>query len=198
MADITEIPPRGKRKGPVRELIEVVVLAVLIALVIRTVGVEVYRVQGSSMETTLHDGERVLVNKFLYWIRPPRPGDIIVFRYPRQPDRDFIKRIVALAGDKVEMRAGKVYVNGQLFTEAPGVRLSEEDSDKVETVPPDSVWVLGDNRNNSEDSRIFHAVPLENIRGMAFFRVWPLSRACRFVYPAGQAGTSERGVLVCP
>ncbi|HYF75897.1 MAG TPA: signal peptidase I [Symbiobacteriaceae bacterium] len=200
MADITEVPPRGKRKGPLREVVETLALALVIALVIRFLLVEVYRVEGTSMEATLHSGERVLVNKFIYrWrIRAPRPGDIIVLQYPKEPDRDFIKRVVAVAGDKVEIRAGKVYVNGVLFKEAPGVRLSDEDSRVQWTVPPDHVWVLGDNRNNSEDSRSFDAVDVNYIRGLAFLRVWPLTRICRFINPTDATAESYRGVFVCP
>lgn len=188
MAQITEVPPPGKRKTPMREIIETVILALVIALVIRTWVVEVYRVQGLSMESTLHHGERVLVNKFLYaWVRSPRPGDIVVFRYPRQPDRDFIKRVVGVAGDKVEIKAGRVYVNGRQLPEAPTVRASDQDF-PVATVPENSVWVLGDNRNNSEDSRYFGEVPLGNIRGEAFFRIWPPLRASGFVNPVAEAG----------
>ncbi|MDF2630779.1 MAG: signal peptidase, partial [Symbiobacteriaceae bacterium] len=182
-----------------REVVETLALALIIALVIRFMLVEVYRVQGSSMEATLHNGERVLVNKFIYrWVRAPKPGDIIVFQYPKEPDRDFIKRVVAVAGDKVELRHGKVYVNGQIFPEAPSVRLSEEDSTVEYTVPPDNVWVLGDNRNNSEDSRSFYGVDVHYIRGMAFLRVWPLTRICRFVNPVAATAESYRGVFVCP
>lgn len=200
MAEITEVPPPGKRKSPLRELLETVALALIIALVIRNFVVEVYRVQGTSMENTLHTEERVLVNKFLYkyTARKPQPGDIIVFRYPREPDRDFIKRVVAIPGDRVEMREGKVYVNGTLFPEAPSVRLSEEDSDRVWTVPAESYWVLGDNRNNSEDSRYFGEVPMDNIRGLAFFRIWPLQRMCRFVNSVELAGSADRGEFTCP
>jgi len=198
VAEITEVPPPGKRKGPIRELVETIILALIIALAIRTFAVEVYRVEGNSMETTLHSGERVLVNKFLYkWLRPPKPGEIIVFRYPVEPDRDFIKRVVAVAGDTVEIRVGKVYVNGQLFPEAPTARVSDEDSDP-RLVPPDSVWVLGDNRNNSEDSRWFGEVPLQNIRGLAFFRIWPPLRSCRFANSVEQAELRTRGVFTCP
>lgn len=188
MAQITEVPPPGKRKSPMRELIETVVLALLIALAIRTFVVEVYKVQGSSMQQTLAQGERVLVNKFIYRYlgRPPQPGEIIVFQYPREPDRDFIKRIVAVAGDRVELRAGKVYVNGKLFPEAPSVIASDTDFPE-KTVPEDSVWVLGDNRNNSEDSRFFNEVPVKNIRGQAFFRIWPLTNMSGFINPVQEA-----------
>lgn len=199
MAEITEVPPPGKRKSPMREVMETLALALIIALAIRYLLVEVYRVQGTSMESTLHSGERVLVNKFIYrWLRSPKPGDVVVFQYPKEPDRDFIKRVVAVAGDRVEMREGRVYVNGVLFPEAPGVRLSEEDSPREETVPPDTVWVLGDNRNNSEDSRWFGPVHLDYIRGMAFFRVWPVTRMCRFINSVAATPSSYQGVFVCP
>lgn len=197
MAEITEVPPPRKRKNPTRELIETLVLAVVIALVVRTFIVETYRVDGSSMEATLHHGERVLVNKFLYdFIRPPRPGDIIVFQYPKQPEKDFIKRVVAGPGDTVELREGKVYVNGKLFPEAPTALLSGEKVEPTE-VKADTVWVLGDNRNNSEDSRSFGEVPYKNIRGLAFFRIWPLSRICSFANPADLAAGQEKGFLAC-
>lgn len=188
MAEITEVPPPGKRKSPLRELLETIVLALLVALVIRTFVVEVYRVDGSSMENTLHTEERVLVNKFLFrWqIRKPQHGDIIVFQYPRQPDRDFIKRVVAVAGDTVEMREGKVYVNGKPFPEVPTVRMTDQEF-PPRVVPDDSVWVLGDNRNNSEDSRYFGQVPRRNIRGLAFARIWPLSRISGFANPVAGA-----------
>lgn len=184
MAEITEVPPRGSRKSPMRELLETIILALVVALVIRTFVVEVYRVDGSSMENTLHSEERVLVNKFIFrfGLRPPHPGDIIVFQYPKQPDRDFIKRVVAVAGDTVEIRGGKVFVNGRPFPEAATVRLSNRDFGPYQ-VPPNSVFVLGDNRNNSEDSRYFGEVPLANIRGLAFARIWPLGRISGFTNP---------------
>lgn len=191
MAEITEVPPPGARKSPRRELFETVILALIVALVIRHFVVEVYRVDGSSMENTLHTEERVLVNKFIYrWqIRSPQHGDIIVFQYPRQPDRDFIKRVVAVAGDRVELREGRVYVNGVLFPEAATVRMTDQDMGPV-TVPADSVWVLGDNRTNSEDSRFFGEVPLRNIRGLAFARIWPLTRIGGFANPVKASGVS--------
>lgn len=199
MAKITEVPPPGKRKSPTRELLETIVVALVIALLVRTFLVEVYRVEGSSMSNTLYTGERLLVNKFVYkYVRPAKPGDIIVFQYPRDPGRDFIKRVVAVAGDKVAIRAGKVYVNGRLFPEAPSALVADEERGE-QVVPPDSVWVLGDNRNNSEDSRYFGEVPLNNIQGLAFFRVWPLQRACHFINSADLAANKgSGGVVPCP
>lgn len=178
--------PRPRRKHPLREAVETVVIALLIALVIRTFVVEVFVVEGGSMEPTLHTGERLLVNKFIFnpWFgRKPQPGDIIVFRYPRQKDRDFIKRVVAVAGDRVEIRHGVVYVNGKPLDE-PYLQYRDTGDWAPREVPPDSVWVLGDNRANSEDSRYFGEVPLENIKGLAFLRFWPPNRWRVFTAPA--------------
>lgn len=168
-------PVAEKRKNPIREVVETVVIALLIALVIRTFVVEVFVVDGRSMEPTLHTGERLLVNKFIYRFRTPQPNEVIVFRYPKQPDRDFIKRVVAVAGDKVEIRHGHVFVNDQELPE-PYLKYRDAGDWPARQVPPQSVWVLGDNRNNSEDSRYFGEVPLANIKGKAFFRFWPPGR----------------------
>jgi len=174
MAQTTHAETR-KPKSPVRELIETLVFALLIALVVRTFVVEVYRVDGTSMENTLHSEERVLVNKFIYRLRPPKPGEVVVFRYPLQPDRHFIKRVIAVEGQTVELKGGKVYVDGEPFPEVDTIRATGADFGPF-TVPEDSIFVLGDNRTNSEDSRVFGEVPLANVRGEAVALVWPLSR----------------------
>lgn len=171
-----------RRRNPVREVVETIVIALLIALVIRHFVVEVFVVDGKSMEPTLFTGERLLVNKFVYRLRNPRPGDIIVFRYPKNPERDFIKRVVAVEGDTVEIAEGVVYVNGNELDE-PYVEYRDTSGIEPQVVPEGAVWVLGDNRNNSEDSRYFGEVPLENIKGRAFFRFWPPGRWHTF--PAG-------------
>jgi len=187
MAETSEERPPVRQKSPLRELLETLVLALLFALVVRTFVAEVYQVSGSSMTNTLFDQQRVLVNKFVYRVlREPQPGDIIVFRYPRQPEREFIKRVVAVAGDTVELRAGQVYVNGEPFPEAPTVRLSHGDFGPYE-VPAESVFVLGDNRANSEDSRYFGQVPLTYIRGLAVARIWPVSAVSGLGAPEANA-----------
>jgi signal peptidase I len=192
VAKITEVPP--PRKNPARELVETVIVALLIAMAIRTWIVETYRVEGPSMEATLYTNERVLVNKFLYrWVRSPAQGDIVVFQSPRLPPRDFIKRVVGVAGDRVELRDGKVYVNGRLVPLAPSAEPNHQEMTEI-IVPADTVWVMGDNRNNSDDSRSFGAVPLESIRGTAFLRMWPPGRICQFQNPADMSG----GLLPCP
>lgn len=189
MADAPGSVP-NKRKSPFREMAETVLIALVIALLIRTFVVEVFVVEGRSMVATLHGGERLLVNKFIYRMREPRRGEIIVFRYPRQPDRDFIKRVMALAGDTIEVRQGKVYVNGQLVPEAATAQPDAKDY-PAKTVPPDSVWVMGDNRNSSEDSRFFGEVPLGNIKGLAFLRFWPPTQIASFPNPAQQEPAKE-------
>jgi signal peptidase I len=192
VAKITEVPP--PKKKPARELVETVVWALVIAMVIRWWIVETYRVEGPSMNDTLFTNERVLVNKFLYrWVRSPAQGDIIVFQSPRLPVRDFIKRVVGVAGDRVELRGGKVYVNGRLVPLAPSAQPNHQDMTEI-IVPADTVWVLGDNRNNSDDSRSFGAVTLESIRGKALIRMWPPGRICQFQNPADKSG----GFLPCP
>jgi signal peptidase I len=174
---------RPMAKGPVRELTETILLAVLLAFLIRTFLFEVYRVEGASMETTLHTNDRVLVNKWLYLWRLPERGEVVVFQYPLDRSRNFIKRVVAVSGDTIEIRQGKVYVNGALQTEAPST-LVDQETWPAHVVEPDTVWVLGDNRGNSDDSRYFGPVPRHLIHGQAFLRVWPLTAMAALPRPA--------------
>lgn len=160
----------------VREIAETILLAVVLAFVVRGFVVETFVVLGPSMEPTLHDLERLFVNKVGYRLQAPSRGDIIVFAYPKDMDRDFIKRIIGLPGDTLEIKDGRVYVNDSFLNE---IYVSYPDNHanygKV-TVPPAHVFVLGDNRRNSEDSRYFGFVPITNIRGKAFLIYWPVSR----------------------
>lgn len=148
----------------------------MLALLIRQFVVESFVVQGSSMRPTLTNGERLLVNKFIYRLDPPKIGNIIVFLPPpaAHTTKDFIKRVIALGGDTVSMQDGQVYVNGRLQPEPylPSSYRGVADF-PPEVVPKGYVFVLGDNRNNSEDSRYFGFVPLQNIRGQAMFAWWP-------------------------
>ena len=139
-----------------------IIVAVALAFCIRTFIVEPYMVEGSSMYPTLVNHERLLVNKFTYFVSDPQKGEIIVFRYPKDESRDFIKRVIATAGDTVEMRSGKVLVNGTEIDEhytwkedPKGPNLSDY---RKSVVPEGHIFVLGDNRNNSEDSRAFWPV----------------------------------------
>jgi signal peptidase I len=186
---------RARRVG--WELLQTLVLAAVIFFAVRTLA-QNFRVEGSSMEPGLHDGQYLLVNKAIYFqinldrlskyipfidpgndpqrylFRAPKRGDVIVFRFPRDPSRDFIKRVIAAPGDTVEIVNGQVKVNdvplGEPYIENPG----RYDFAR-QIVPQGSYFVLGDNRNNSFDSHVWGFLPEENIIGQAMVTYWPLS-----------------------
>lgn len=186
---------RSRRLG--MELVQTLVLATLIFFAVRTMA-QNFKVEGSSMEPGLHDGQYLLVNKAVYFqvnlntigkflpfihvgdkpqhylFHGPRRGDVVVFRYPADPSRDFIKRVIGVPGDTVEIVHGVLTVNGQVVKEsyvAPG---SFDMTTERKVVPDGQYFVLGDNRNNSSDSRAWGFVPAENIIGQAMFSYWPL------------------------
>ena len=148
--------------------------AIVLALIIRTFIVELYVVDGPSMKPTLQNAERLVVNKFIYRVREPQKGEIIIFRYPRDPSRDFIKRVIATAGDTIEIKDGRVYVNDQLQREDYILEKTRTEYPKV-TIPEGTIFVMGDNRNNSEDSRFSDVgfVPLDLVKGKAVLIFWP-------------------------
>lgn len=160
------------RGSAAREVFEIVVVSLILALLIRGFVVESFLVDGVSMEPTLHDGERLLVNKLVYRFHPPERFDIVVFRYPRDPSREFIKRVIGLPGETVEIVEGQVYVNGRPVEE-PYVENRGPDFYPPTTVPPGHVFVLGDNRPHSDDSRSGWTVPVREIIGKAFLVYWP-------------------------
>jgi len=160
----------------VRDIVETVLIALLIATVIRAIVVETFVVEGPSMEMTVYDAERVLVWKIAYRFSKPKRGDIVIFKYPLNPNKDYIKRVVAVGGDTVEMRLGRLYVNGQQVQE-PYVHYPGLTDMKAIAVPEGSVYVMGDQRTNSEDSRSFGPVKVKDVKGKAVFRTWPLKRA---------------------
>lgn len=132
-------------------------------------------VQGGSMEPRLHTGERIIVNLFVYRFHTPSRGDIIIFRYPLDPSKDFIKRVIALPGETVEIRKGKVYLDGKYYPETYVTNFMEEDM-PAKTVQENHIFVMGDNRANSQDSRAWGALRLDYIRGKAFLVFWPPSQ----------------------
>lgn len=159
------------------ELVKTVAGAAVLALLIMTFVARAFTVDGSSMVPTLHDGERLMVDKLTYRFREPQRGEIVVFRYPLNPREHYIKRVVGVPGDVVEVRNGRVYLNGtpleEPYLEAPTLGYFGP-----VRVPPGHYFVLGDNRNNSEDSRDPKVgfVPKELIEGRAVWRYWPLAR----------------------
>ena len=158
-----------------REAVQTIVLAAVLALVIRLFVVEPFRVDGPSMEPTLYTGERLLVDKISYRLHPARRGDIVVFRNPRNQREDYIKRVVAVGGDVVEIRLGKLYLNDQPISE-PYVFRDGISSYGPQVIPPGFLFVMGDNRPNSRDSRFFGPIPQGLVRGRALVVFWPPSR----------------------
>lgn len=159
-----------------------IIVAVALAFCIRTFIVEPYMVEGSSMYPTLESHERLMVNKYKYFFTDPEKGEIIVFRYPKDESRDFIKRVIATGGDTVEMREGKVLVNGSVVEENYIYKNDPKGENKSNyrksVVPQGHIFVLGDNRNNSEDSRFADVdfVPLKLVKGKASIAFWPVDR----------------------
>jgi signal peptidase I len=177
-SSIVDLPPEqegGEKKGSgfwrfLLDILETVVLSVLLFLAINTISARI-RVDGFSMEPTLRNGEFVIVNKLAYQFGKPGTGDVIVFHYPRDPEQEYIKRVIGLAGDKVKIAGGQVLVNGKLIDE-PYIAAPPRYESEWE-VPQDSLFVLGDNRNNSSDSHNWGPVPMQNVIGKALFVYWP-------------------------
>jgi len=161
----------------VKDWVVSIAVAVVLAFLIREFIVELYIVDGPSMQPTLQSQERLVVNKFIYGLRAPERGEILVFEYPRDRKRDFIKRVIGVPGDTVEIKDGRVLVNNQLLSEDYILEKTRGDYPKS-TVPQGTVFVMGDNRNNSEDSRFADVgfVPYELIKGKAVLVFWPVEQ----------------------
>jgi signal peptidase I len=138
------------------------------------------KVEGTSMMPSLEDQERIFVNKFVYRLEPIERGDIVVFRYPRDPSKSYIKRVIGVAGDRVRIDGGQVYVNGQPIEEdyVPPAYVDERSYPEV-TVPAHSYFMLGDHRSMSNDSRDFGPVKDNFIYGKAVFGYWPMEKVGR-------------------
>jgi signal peptidase I len=138
------------------------------------------KVEGTSMMPSLDDQERIFINKFVYRIEPIQRGDIVVFRYPRDPAKSFIKRVIGVAGDHVRVADGRVFLNGKMLLEDYVPRAYEDERSYPEiVVPPDSYFVLGDHRSLSNDSRDFGPVDQSYIYGKAVFGYWPVDKMGR-------------------
>lgn len=182
-----------KKKSGLRENLEAIIIAIILALFIRTFIVQAFKIPSGSMLPTLQIGDHILVNKFIYGVKVPFTGkvlvpvkepetnDIIVFKYPKDPKLDYIKRVIGVAGDTVAIRNKKVFINGKPFVDEHGVFrdvnvLSADkgprDNFGPVTVPPGKLLVMGDNRDNSYDGRFWGFVDLEAVRGKAFLIYW--------------------------
>lgn len=182
-----------KRKSVTREYIEAILIALLLALFIRTFVVQAFKIPSGSMQDTLLIGDHILVNKFIYgvknpfndntWIplKQPERRDVVVFKYPVNPTQDYIKRVIGVAGDTIEIKNKKVYVNGEPQEEKYAIFLDNNilpanvqvrDNMGPITVPENSLFVMGDNRDNSYDSRFWNFVNLKAVKGKAFILYW--------------------------
>lgn len=172
---------RKPEKSTVRyllELIEIVIIAFALSWVIRTYVLEARIIPTGSMLPTIQLQDRVMVDKFFFkHIGQLHSGDVIVFHPPESAHAtdDFIKRLIGMPGDTVEIRNHKTYVNGQPLYE-PYILEPPINNYGPKEVPEDSVFVMGDNRNNSDDSRVWGFLPIKNISGRTLFRYWPLER----------------------
>lgn len=149
-------------------------LSVAFSLLIVTCIFQPVRVEGTSMQPRLHDNDRLFINKFVYRFEKIHRGDVVVFHYPVDPTKSFIKRVIALPGDDVRISDGVVFLNGKALTE-PYVpsRFEDDRSSSEEIIPKGTFWVMGDHRSISMDSRDFGPVPRNDIYGKASFVYWP-------------------------
>jgi signal peptidase I len=190
---LTDDTKMKRRKSTVREYAEAILIALLLALFIRTFVVQAFKIPSGSMKNTLLIGDHILVSKFIYGIKNPFSGatwlpikqpqrkDIIVFKYPVNPSQDYIKRVIGLPGDRIEVKNKKVYVNDEPLGEEytifldnkiiPG-NVQKRDNMRPITVPEGSLFVMGDNRDNSYDSRFWNFVELKAVKGKAFILYW--------------------------
>ena len=154
-----------------------IIISIAIAVVVIVFLYQPVKVEGTSMMPWLHDQERIFVNKFVYRFEEIRRGDIVVFRFPLDPNKSYIKRVVGLPGDEVELIRGELHINGR-HVEEPYVPDEFQDVSTYPptTVPADSYYVLGDHRNTSNDSRTWGTVPRNFVVGKAVFAYWPIDR----------------------
>ncbi len=211
------------KKSTAREYFESIVIAVILALFVRTFVVQAFKIPTGSMEENLLIGDHLLVNKFVFGptlsnverallpIGTIHRRDVIVFKYPEEPDRDFIKRVIGLPGETVELRQKKVYINGTALEEpyahylqpAPSaVDLQEVTSFDVRdrygpvTVPADQYFVMGDNRDNSQDSRYWGFLPRGHIKGKALLIYWSYDADASDYQPADATGMVKGALSV--
>jgi signal peptidase I len=192
--------PKGsimtKPKSKIQEYAEAIVIAILIALFIRTFVIQAFKIPSGSMKPTFEIGDHILVSKFIYGVKipfirntlipisEPKRGDIVVFIYPEDRSKDFIKRVIGVSGDTIEIRNKKIYLNGMPYNDPYGVytddfiipgSIQPRDNFGPMTVRPDAIFVMGDNRDQSYDSRFWGLVDLKDVMGKAFIIYWSIA-----------------------
>lgn len=191
--NISDNQPASKQKSSAREWTEAIIIALLLALFIRTFVVQAFKIPSGSMKDTLLIGDHILVSKFIYGIKipvidkvlipfkKPARNDIIVFRYPMNPDKDYIKRVIGTPGDRVEGVNKKIFINGQPYEDQYAKwtdstiyprEVQPRDNFGPIIVPENSYFVMGDNRDNSYDSRFWNFVDFKDVKGKAFMLYW--------------------------
>jgi signal peptidase I len=185
--------PKRKMKSKMQEYIEAIIIAILIAVFIRTFIIQAFKIPSRSMVPALLVGDHLLVNKFIYGVKipffrktiipvtQPERGDIVVFIYPNDRSKDFIKRVIGISGDKIEIKNKKIFLNGKEYTDSYGIysdsitypgTMQPRDNYGPVTVPQESLFVMGDNRDESADSRYWGFVDLKDVEGKAFIIYW--------------------------
>lgn len=189
---------KNKLVSTIYEYIKVVLTALILALIIRTFVIQAFKIPSESMVPTLQVRDHLFVCKFLYGLpipftekhilqwHDPQRGDVIVFRYPNDPSTDFIKRVIGLPGDKIMIKNRQIYINDKPLNEPYKIHAShssrsifystQDNWDTPRIIPPDSYYMIGDNRDNSRDSRFWGVLSRKHIRGKALFLYWPPSR----------------------
>lgn len=188
---------KSKTKSKIQEYIEAIIIAILIAVVIRTFVIQAYKIPSRSMVPTLLVGDHLLVNKFIYGVKipyirktiipitDPQRGDIVVFIYPNDRSKDFIKRVIGVGEDKIEIKNKKIFINGKEYSDTFGIysdsviypgALQPRDNFGPVTVPKGSLFVMGDNRDESADSRFWGFVDLKDVEGKALIIYWSWDR----------------------
>ena len=189
-----KVENKKKIKSKVHEYVEAIIIAILIAVVVRTFIIQAYKIPSRSMVPTLLVGDHLLVNKFIYGVKVPffrktiipitnpQRGDIVVFIYPKDSSKDFIKRVIGVGGDTIEIKNKIISINGKQYSDAYGIysdkitypsSMQPRDNFGPVTVPPESLFVMGDNRDESLDSRFWGFVELKDVEGKAFIIYWP-------------------------
>ncbi len=186
---------RHRKKSLLREYVEAALIAVFLALFIRTFVIQAYKIPSGSMEPTLLVGDHILVNKFIYGIKipligktlvplgKPKRGDIIVFKYPLDKRKDYIKRVIGLPGDEIRIMDKEIFINGKPFGGRFGVYVKGSGRDNnlgPIVVPQNGLFVMGDNRDHSYDSRYWGFVPLDLVKGKAIVIYWSWPHWNRF------------------
>ena len=171
----TTNPAYSRNVSPMRQWMRDLIVSVVASMLIITCLYQPVRVEGTSMQPRLHDQDRLFINKFVYHFEHVSRGDVVVFHYPRDPAKSYIKRVIAVPGDSLRIVDGSVYVNGQRVDESyVSHRYVDERSVPEQTIPAHEYWVMGDHRSISSDSRDFGPVERGLIYGKAEFIYWPV------------------------